>query len=74
MGAEQQRDIADKMDTDNFYSNRAANLVNFGTNIQGAGRSLNVAKSNKVNMQLLSQLSKYGLSIDEDGNIINSKK
>jgi hypothetical protein len=71
MSGQQQADVANQQDQDNYYSNMADNLVNFGTNIQGVGRSLNVAKANRVDSKLLSQLSKYGLGIDEAGNLIN---
>lgn len=58
---------------DNFYSNRGANLVNFGRGIQTAGRNLNIARKNQVDEKLISQLSRYGLSFDEDGNLISKK-
>lgn len=74
MTGEQQRDIEDKADKDNFFSNMGQNLTNFGTNVQGIGRSLNVAKSNKVNTNLVSNLSQYGLGFDEDGNLISLNK
>jgi hypothetical protein len=70
MRGEAQRDIEDKADRDNYYSNTGANLVNFGTNVQGIGRSLNVHHSNQVDANLLSQLSKYGLGFDDEGNLI----
>lgn len=66
-----QRDIEDKADRDNYYSAMAQNLTNFGSNVQGIGKSLNVAKSNKVDSNLISQLSKYGLTFDENGNLVN---
>jgi hypothetical protein len=73
MGGQERADIADKQDTDNYYSQMAENLTNFGSNIQGIGKSLNVNKSNNVNARLISQLSKYGLTMDEDGNLISTK-
>lgn len=56
---------------DNYFTNRGQNLVNFGREVQVAGRNVNIAKKNKVDANLLSQLSIYGLQIDEDGNIVN---
>lgn len=73
MAGETQRDIEDKADRDNYYSNMAQNLVNFGSNVQGIGKALNVNRSNKVDSKLLSQLSQYGLGIDDDGNLISTK-
>jgi hypothetical protein len=73
MTGEAQRDIEDKADTDNFYSNMASNLTNFGTNVQGIGRSLNVRHSNIVDAKLLSQLSQYGLGFDDNGQLISIK-
>lgn len=74
MSGEQQRDLEDKMDLDNYYSNKGANLVNFGTNVQGIGRALNIARSNKIDANLISQLSRYGLSFDKDGNLVSKNK
>lgn len=71
MRGRQMRDAEDKADRDNYDSNMAANLVNLGTNVQGIGRALNVAESNKVNTKLLSQMSQFGLTFDEEGNLIN---
>ncbi|TXG81111.1 MAG: hypothetical protein E6R13_06875 [Spirochaetes bacterium] len=70
MKGEAMRDMEDKADRDNYYSNMAQNLVDFGTNVQGIGKSLNVNKSNKVDAKHLSQLSQYGLGFDDEGNLI----
>lgn len=71
MTGEQQRDIENKADQDNFYSNMAQNLTNLGTNVQGIGKSLNVSKGNKLDSNMVSQLSQYGLAFDENGNLIS---
>jgi len=71
MAGEAARDLEDKGDNDNFYSSRASNLVDFGSNVQGIGRSLNQAKSNRIDSKLISQLSRYGLAFDENGNLIS---
>lgn len=73
MTGEERRAMEDKADTDNFYSNMAENLANASTNVQAIGRSLNTARSNKVDATLLGQLSKYGLSFDKDGNLISTR-
>lgn len=74
MKGEAQRDIEDKADRDNFYSNLSQNLVNLGTNVQGVGKSLNIKKSNQIDAKLISQLSQYGLGFDDEGNLISTKK
>lgn len=75
MQGEYQRDLADRQDRDNFYSQHAQDLVNMGTNIQGFGRNLNTNQGNKDMNSLISQLSKYGLGFvrDEKGNLVLSK-
>jgi len=40
-------DLRNQQDLDNYYSNMGQNLVNAGTNVQGLGKSLNVARSNQ---------------------------
>lgn len=70
MGGRTAKDTEDKADRDNFYSNIAQNLTNMGTNVQGIGRALNVSHQNKVDANLISQLSQYGLTFDEDGNLV----
>jgi hypothetical protein len=62
------RDLEDKGDTDNFYSNMAANLVNAGTNIQGIGKNLNINKQNQDDEDLIGLLSKNGIKIGRDKN------
>lgn len=48
---------------DNYYSNMAENLTNFGSNIQGIGKSLNVSKGNQDNIDLIGLLSQNGIKI-----------
>lgn len=74
MSGETARDIEDKADTDNYYTNMAQNITNFGTNLQGIGRSFNRAKSNRIDANLIAQLSQYGLTFDENGKLITAKK
>lgn len=70
MSGQAAMDMEDKADIDNYYTNMAENLVNFGNNVQGVGRSLNINKSNRIDANLISQLSQYGLGFDEEGNLI----
>jgi hypothetical protein len=56
-------DIANEQILDNFYTNMGANLTNFGTNVQGIGKSLNKAKSNQDNIDLMALLSQNNIKI-----------
>lgn len=67
-------DTANAMNRDNYYSNMAQNLTNAGEGIQTIGRDLNAAKTNRVDANLISQLSQYGLAFDADGNLINKRR
>jgi hypothetical protein len=73
MRGEQMRDMEDKADLDNVYTNLAQNYAGISEGIQGIGRNLNISHDNQVNATLISQLSKYGLKFDKDGNLISSK-
>jgi len=66
-------DQRNAQDVDNYYSNRATNIAGIGTNIEALGRNFNISHSNKVDANLLSQLSEYGLMIDENGNLVNKQ-
>lgn len=59
MSGEQARDEREAQNTDNYYSNMAENLTNFGNNIQGLGRNLNTSQGNRDNTALLEQMSEY---------------
>lgn len=67
-----QADNATQANTDNFYSNLTANFAGIGNAGQAIGRNFNISKSNTIDRKLISQLSKYGLNIDENGNLVNS--
>lgn len=71
MSGEQQRDMEDKADTDNYYSNMAQNLVNFGSNAQGLARNMNKASTNKANLNLLANESKNNIAVTDKGNVVN---
>jgi hypothetical protein len=73
MRGEQMRDMEDKADLDNIYTNLAQNYAGIGEGIQSIGRNLNISHENQVNTTLLSQLSQYGLTFDENGNLISKK-
>lgn len=63
MAGEERRDIEDKADRDNYYSNMAENLVNLGTNVQGIGRNLNVSQENQDIQDLIGLTSQNGITV-----------
>jgi hypothetical protein len=71
MTGETRRDLEDKMDRDANYTALAENYTNLGTQVQAAGRNLNISRGNTTDKKLLSQLSQYGLSFDDDGNLVS---
>jgi hypothetical protein len=76
MRGQTQADDLAAQDMDNYYSNMAQNLTNFGTNLQGIGKSLNVHRSNQDDIDLLSTLSTNGISIGRRNGklkIVNNK-
>lgn len=75
MAGEQARDLADRQDRDNFYTQKGQDLTNLGNNVQGFGKNLNTMQSNKDMNSLISQLSQFGLGFvrDENGNMVLSK-
>lgn len=58
---EYQRDLGDRQDADQFYSNLNQDLGNFGTSVQSFGRNLNQQQRNNDELSLINELSKYGL-------------
>lgn len=73
MQGEQARDLFDRQDQDNYYTNMAQNIVGMGEGVQNIGVDLNDMKERDVIQNLLSQLSSYGLEIDDDGNVIQGE-
>jgi hypothetical protein len=61
MGGEQQRDLADRQDIDQYYTNLAENVANASNMMQKQGRDLNVVQYNKDIMNLSKAYSKYGI-------------
>jgi hypothetical protein len=69
------RDERQAQDTDNYYSNMAQNLTNFGTNIGNIGRELNMSQANKDNASLLSAMSEYfDFGRDKNGRLVLKNK
>lgn len=71
MQGEQNRDLADRQDRDNFYTQMAQDIATKGQGIQQIGKDLNQAEQQKVIMKMLNQLSKYGITFDGDYNLQN---
>jgi len=67
-GAER-ADIANRMDKDNAQTQLGVAKETMGRAIQMTGKDLNQNKESRYLNNLAQQLSKYGLSIDKDGNI-----
>lgn len=70
MQGEQARDLADRQDTDNFYTQLSKNLANVAEFTQKTGRDLNQAQYNDDLISAMNQMSSYGLTWErgEDGN------
>lgn len=71
MTGEQNRDLADRQDRDNFYTQLSQDIANMGQGIQQTGKDLNQAKQQEVIAKILSQLNKYGVTFDENYNLQN---
>jgi len=68
MQGEYQRDLADRQDLDNFYTNLATNLASQSELMQKQGRDMNQALYNKDVLKLAPLLSKYGIGITKNAN------
>jgi len=64
MGGEQARDLADRKDRDNFFSQKAQNITTEGQGIQQMGKMLNDSKENRMAIAAVNQSSKYQLKWD----------
>ena len=74
MSGEAGRDLADRQDKDNFYTQKGKDISTQGTGVQHIGKDLNAMDQNKMMMNIQGNLSKWGLSWDKDGNIIQKTK
>ena len=72
MGGEYQRDLADRQDIDQFYTNLAENLATASEFTQKQGKDMNTALRNKQILQASKYYSAYGIyaDIDERGNFV----
>jgi hypothetical protein len=69
MGGEQARDLADRQDKDTFATNLGRDIATIGTGLQHTGKDINTIKQQEVMLNLLNQLSKYGITVDNTGNL-----
>jgi hypothetical protein len=69
MGGEGARDIADRQDLANYWSQLGRDKATLGEGLQQTGKDLNATKQNEVMMNLLNQLSKYGITVDSKGQL-----
>lgn len=56
MQGEQNRDLADRMDRDNYFSQMAQDIATKGTGLQKIGRDINQMKTRQVTGQIMSEL------------------
>ncbi|ALN97143.1 hypothetical protein [Flavobacterium phage FpV4] len=74
MNGEQERDLNDRKDRDNFYTQLGKDKSTMGEGVQHIGKDLNAIKQNDMMTNVINQLSKYGLAFDEKGNLIEKPK
>lgn len=70
MGGERARDIANRMDRDNFYSQLASSMSNIGTGLQAGGKSLNQIKGRGDNAAMIEELKQMGFDQNQINNLI----
>lgn len=73
MSGEERRDLADRQDRDNYYTQRGVALVGRGQGIQQMGKNINEIKMNQMKLKLLESLGEY-VTMDANGNIIAKKQ
>lgn len=74
MQGEAARDLADRQDKDNFYTQKGKDIASMGEGIQQTGKDLNAIDQNKMMINIMNNLSKYGLAFDSKGNIVQKTK
>jgi len=74
MQGEAARDMNDRKDKDNFYTNRGKDIATMGEGIQRTGKDINAVAQNEMIMKMINQLSKYGIGFDKEGNLIDQNK
>lgn len=69
MEGEQQKDLNDRKDRDNYYKQLITGHKNIGQTMSQTGKDLNTMKQRGVMENLINQLSMYGITVDESGNL-----
>ena len=71
MQGEYQRDLADRQDVDQFYTNLAQNFASQSELMQKQGRDMNQAQYNKMILEMSPMFSKYGIGMEmKDGKYV----
>jgi hypothetical protein len=68
MMGEEKRDLADRMDRDNFYTQLNKDFGTMSEGLQKVGRDLNVKQADKDFMNILPMMNKYGISVRKGKN------
>ena len=74
MQGESLKDTNDRKDKDNYYTQMAENILGIGKGLQETGKDLNTVKTMNAAMNLINLLSKYGIKLDKNANIVNKNK
>lgn len=74
MQGEASRDLADRQDKDNFFTQKGKDIASMGEGIQQTGKDLNAVEQNKMMVNVMNNLSKWGLAFDSKGNIVQKTK
>lgn len=69
MSGEQQKDLADRQDRDNFYTQKGKDLSTMGQGIQQTGKDVNQLYQNEAMLKIVNQMSEF-FKFDKNGNII----
>lgn len=70
MEGEQKRDLADRMDRDNYYNQLITGHKNIGKTMSQTGTDLNEIKKRKVSMNAINNLSEY-VKMNDNGKLEN---
>lgn len=71
MQGEQNRDLADRQDRDNYFTQMAQDIATKGKGIQTLGKMVNQNKLSNVKENSLKTISKNGFQIDTNGNVVD---
>ncbi|ALN97277.1 hypothetical protein BOX09_gp31 [Flavobacterium phage Fpv1] len=71
MGGEQEKDLNDRKDRDNFYTQLGKDKSTMGEGVQHIGKDLNAMKQNKIKTDIINDgISHNGLAYDENYKMI----